>query len=59
MPERPDLSLLRRLGPFTALDDDLVARLGPVYRSVASAAEAAFEAAEAEPPIEDDRTHGA
>ena len=48
--ERPDLSLLRRLGPFTALDDDLVARLGPVYRTVAAAAEAAFEAAEAEPP---------
>ena len=52
--ERPDLSLLRRLGPFAALDDDLVARLGPVYRSVASAAEAAFEAAEAEPASEDD-----
>jgi uncharacterized Zn finger protein len=45
--ERPDLSLLRRLGPFTALDDDLVGRLGPVYRSVAAAAEAALEAAEA------------
>jgi len=45
--ERPDLSLLRRLGPFTALDDDLVARLGPVYRAVAAAAEAALEAADA------------
>lgn len=52
--ERPDLSLLRRLGPFMALEDDLVARLGPVYRSVASAAEAAFEAAGAEPASEDD-----
>ena len=51
--ERPDLSLLRRLGTFTALDDDLVAHLGPAYRSVASAAEAAFEAAEDEPAIED------
>jgi uncharacterized Zn finger protein len=45
--ERPDLSLLRRLGPFTALDDDLVALLAPVYRNVAAAAEAAFEAADA------------
>jgi uncharacterized Zn finger protein len=45
--ERPDLSLLRRLGPFTPLDDDLVARLRPVYRAVAAAAEAALEAAEA------------
>ena len=52
--ERPDLSLLRRLGPFAALDDDLVARLGPVYRVVAAAAEAAFEAADAEPASEDD-----
>jgi uncharacterized Zn finger protein len=52
--ERPDLSLLRRLGPFAALDDDLVARLGPVYRAVASAAEAAFEAADAEPASEGD-----
>lgn len=52
--ERPDLSLLRRLGPFSALDDDLVARLGPIYRSVASAAEAAFEVAEAESADEDD-----
>jgi len=52
--ERPDLSLLRRLGSFTALDDDLVARLGPVYRAVASAAEAAFEAADAEPGNGDD-----
>lgn len=51
--ERSDLSLLRRLGPFTALDEDLVAHLGPVYRSVASAAEAAFEAAEDEPAIDD------
>ena len=57
--ERPDLSLLRRLGPFAALDDDLVAHLGPVYRGVASAAEAAFEAAEAETGSEDDRAPGA
>jgi uncharacterized Zn finger protein len=46
--ERPDLSLLRRLGPFAALDDDLVARLRPAYRSVGSDAEAAFEASEGE-----------
>jgi uncharacterized Zn finger protein len=52
--ERPDLSLLRRLGPFTALDDDLVARLGPVYRAVAPAAEAAYEAADAASASEDD-----
>ena len=52
--ERPDLSLLRRLGPFAALDDDLVARLGPAYRTVAALAEAAFEAADAEPAGEDD-----
>ncbi len=52
--ERPDLSLLRRLGPFTALDDDLVARLGPVYRSVAAAAEAALEASNVVPATEDD-----
>jgi uncharacterized Zn finger protein len=45
--ERPELSLLRRLGPFSALDDDLVARLGPTYRTVAAAGEAAFEAADA------------
>jgi len=45
--ERPDLSLLRRLGPFIALDDDLVARLGPIYRAVAAAAEEALEAADA------------
>ncbi len=57
--ERPDLSLLRRLGPFTALDDDLVAHLGPVYRSVTAAAEAAFEAADAQPASEDDGTAGA
>ena len=57
--ERPDLSLLRRLGPFTALDDDLVAHLGPVYRSVASAAEAALEGAEAETASEDDVAAGA
>jgi uncharacterized Zn finger protein len=50
--ERPDLSLLRRLGPFAALDDDLVALLGPVYRAVAPAAEAAFEAADTEPADE-------
>jgi uncharacterized Zn finger protein len=52
--ERTDLSLLRRLGPFTALDDDLVSHLAPVYRTVASAAESAFEAADAEPASEDD-----
>jgi uncharacterized Zn finger protein len=52
--ERPDLSLLRRLGPFTALDDDLVARLGPVYRTVAAAAEAALEASNVVPASEDD-----
>ena len=57
--ERPDLSLLRRLGPFTALDDDLVARLGPVYRAVASAAEPAFEAADAEGASEDEGATGA
>jgi uncharacterized Zn finger protein len=57
--ERPDLSLLRRLGPFSALDDDLVAHLGPIYRSVASAAEAAFEVAEAETASEDDGSAGA
>jgi uncharacterized Zn finger protein len=51
--ERPDLSLLRRLGPFSALDDDLVAHLGPAYRSVAAAAEAAFEAADAARANED------
>lgn len=49
--ERPDLSLLRRLGPFAALDDDLVALLGPIYRSVAAAAEAALEAADAAPDV--------
>jgi uncharacterized Zn finger protein len=55
--ERPDLSLLRRLGPFTALDDDLVARLGPVYRAVAAAAEAALEVADAaRANVEDDST---
>jgi uncharacterized Zn finger protein len=52
--ERPDLSLLRRLGPFTALDDDLVSHLAPVYRTVSSAAEPAFEAADAEPATDDD-----
>ena len=52
--ERPDLSLLRRLGPFTALDDDLVARLGPAYRTVAAAAEAALEASDVVPATEDD-----
>jgi uncharacterized Zn finger protein len=57
--ERPDLSLLRRLGPFAALDDDLIARLGPVYRGVATAAEAAFEAADATSASEDDGTTGA
>ena len=57
--ERPDLSLLRRLGPFAALDDDLVARLGPVYRAVASAAEPAFEAADTEPASEDEGATGA
>jgi uncharacterized Zn finger protein len=57
--ERPDLSLLRRLGPFTALDDDLVAHLGPVYRAVAAAAEAAFEAADAEAASDDDVAAGA
>ncbi len=51
--EHPDLSLLRRLGPFSALDVDLVAHLGPVYRTVAAAAEAAFEAADAEPADDD------
>jgi uncharacterized Zn finger protein len=56
--ERPDLSLLRRLGPFAALDDDLVAHLGPVYRSVAPAAEAAFEAADAEPAGDGDGDAG-
>jgi uncharacterized Zn finger protein len=56
--ERPDLSLLRRLGPFAALDDDLVARLGPVYRTVTSAAEAALEAADAEPAGDDGATGG-
>lgn len=52
--EHPDLSLLRRLGPFSALDADLVAQLGPVYRTVATAAEAAYEAADAEPTSDDD-----
>ncbi|QRN79695.1 MAG: hypothetical protein JK586_15975 [Nocardiopsis sp. BM-2018] len=52
--EHPDLSLLRRLGPFSALDADLVAQLGPMYRTVAAAAEAAFEAADAEPASDDD-----
>ncbi|MBW6456947.1 MAG: hypothetical protein K0A98_13785 [Trueperaceae bacterium] len=52
--ERPDLSLLRRLGPFAALDADLVALLGPAYRAVAAAAEAAFEAANASADGEDD-----
>jgi hypothetical protein len=50
--ERPDLSLLRRLGPIKALDDDLLARLGPVYRSVAAAATSALEAADAGPATE-------
>jgi uncharacterized Zn finger protein len=54
--ERPDLSLLRRLGPFAALDDDLVAHLGPAYRAVAEAAAAAFEAAEAEATSDEDAT---
>lgn len=57
--ERPDLSLLRRLGPFAAVDDDLVARLGPAYRAVAALAEAAFEAADTEPAGEDDGAAGA
>jgi uncharacterized Zn finger protein len=57
--ERPDLSLLRRLGPFAALDDDLVGRLGPVYRAVTAAAEAAFEAADAEPASQDEGAAGA
>jgi uncharacterized Zn finger protein len=57
--ERPDLSLLRRLGPFAALDDDLVERLGPVYRAVAPVAEAAFEASGAEPASEEDGPTGA
>ena len=52
--ERPELSLLRRLGPFSALDDDLVAHLGPTYRAVAAAGEAALEAADAAAPHEDD-----
>ena len=52
--ERPELSLLRRLGPFAALDDDLIARLGPVYRAVAPVAEAAFEAAGADPTGDED-----
>ena len=52
--EHPDLSLLRRLGPFSALDDDLVAHLGPTYRAVAALAEAAFEAADTEPASDDD-----
>jgi uncharacterized Zn finger protein len=52
--ERPDLSLLRRLGPFAALDEDLIALLGPIYRSVAGAAEAAFEAADATSANDDD-----
>jgi len=52
--ERPDLSLLRRLGPFAPVDDDLVARLGPLYRAVAAAAEAALEAAEAARADQDD-----
>ena len=52
--ERPDLSLLRRLGPFSALDDDLVARLGPVYHAVAAVTEAAFEAADADTASERD-----
>lgn len=47
--ERPDLSLLRRLGPFSALDEDLVAHLGPAYRAVATVTEAAFEAADVTP----------
>jgi uncharacterized Zn finger protein len=47
--ERPDLSLLRRLGSFAALDDDLVERLGPLVRAVAAAADAALEAADAAP----------
>ena len=45
--ERPDLSLLRRLGPFAALDEDLLQYLGPLYRAVAVAAEAALEDADA------------
>jgi len=42
-PERPDLSLLRRLGPFAALPEVLLERLGPLYRNVASAAGAALD----------------
>ncbi|MFN2323276.1 MAG: hypothetical protein ABR510_10010 [Trueperaceae bacterium] len=56
--ERPDLSLLRRLGPLKALDDDLVAYLGPTYRAIASAAEAAFEAADAATTEDDDSAEG-
>jgi uncharacterized Zn finger protein len=56
--ERPDLSLLRRLGPFSALDDDLVMRLGPAYRAVAALAEAAFEAADTEPAGDGDGDAG-
>lgn len=41
--ERPDLALLRRLGPFSALDEGLLERLGPVYRTVAGAADARLE----------------
>jgi uncharacterized Zn finger protein len=52
--EHPDLSLLRRLGPFSALDVDLVAHLGPAYRAVAALAEAAFEAADVEAVSDDD-----
>jgi len=44
--ERPDLSLLRRLGPFAALDEDLLQHLGPLYRAVAAEANAALEDAE-------------
>jgi len=52
----PDLSLLRRLGPFAVLDEDLVARLGPVYRAVAAAATAALQDADAARSTEFDDT---
>ena len=52
--ERPDLSLLRRLGPFAALDEDLLERLGPLYRTVASAADALLEEDEGEHFLADD-----
>ena len=52
--ERADLSLLRRLGPFAALDEDLLERLRPLYRTVTSAANVRLEEDEGDHVVADD-----